>query len=180
MPIDIDTALGWRGRTVVDRDGEKIGKLRDIYLDRETDLPAYAGVATGLFGAKETYVRLEDAQADGDDIRVPFDREHVLEAPRVDPGVALTAHEESLLDEHYAKAPSPRSSSDEHAEVVRSEEEVRIRTRPVKRAERVRLRKVEVVDEVEKTVPVRREVVRLEHEPPPEGRVVDVEDDPPA
>jgi sporulation protein YlmC with PRC-barrel domain len=180
VTLDIDTALSWRGKTVVDRDGEKIGKLRDVYLDRDTDMPAYAGVATGLFGSKETYVRLDDAQPDGDDIRIPFDKAHVLDAPSVDPGVALTAHEELLLDEHYAGGPSPRSSSDDHAEMVRSEEELHLHTRPKERRERVRLKKVTVTDEVERTVPVRREEVRLEEDPPPEGRVVDVEEDPPA
>jgi hypothetical protein len=168
VTLDIDTALSWRGKTVVDRDGEKIGTLRAVYLDGDTDMPAYAGVATGLFGSKETYVRLADAQPAGDDIRIPFDRAHVLDAPRVDPGVALTAHEEMLLDEHYAGAPAPQDSSDDHVDMVRSEEEVHLR-----------LKKVTVTDEVEQTVPVRREEVRLEHEPPPEGRVVDVEEDPP-
>jgi hypothetical protein len=178
VAVDIDTALSWRGRTVVDRHGERIGRFGDLYLDSETDLPAYAAVATGLFGTKETYVRLEDARPQGDDIQVAYDREHVLEAPRVDPGVALTAHEEALLDEHYAAAPAPRDASEDHAEMVRSEEEVRVRKEPVERRERVRLRKVEVTDEVQRTVPVRKEVIQLEHEPPPEGRIVDVEDDP--
>ena len=180
MTVDIDTALGWRGKTVVDRHGEKIGRFGDVYLDSSTDLPAFAAVATGLFGTKETYVRLADAREQDDEIMVAYDREHVLEAPRLDPGVALTAHEEALLDEHYAATPSPRSASDDHAEMVRSEEEVHLATEPVERRERVRLRKVEVTDVVERTVPVRREEVRLEHEPPPEGRIVDVEDDPPA
>ena len=180
MTVDIDTALDWRGKTVVDRHGEKIGRFGDVYLDSETDLPAYAAVATGLFGTKETYVRLDDARPQGDDIQVAYDREHVLEAPRLDPGVSLTAHEETLLDEHYAAIPGPRDAGEDHAEMVRSEEEVRIRTEPTERRERVRLKKVTVTDEVQRTVPVRREEVRLEHEPPPEGRVVEVEEDPPA
>src|SRR5687768_18529010 len=84
VTVDIDTALEWRGRTVVDRHGEKIGRFGDVYLDSETDLPAYAAVSTGLFGTKETYVRLDDARPEGDDIQVAYDREHVLEAPRLD------------------------------------------------------------------------------------------------
>lgn len=180
MTVDIDTALEWRGKTVVDRHGEKIGRFGDVYLDSETDLPAYAAVTTGLFGTKETYVRLDDARPQGDDIQVAYDREHVLEAPRLDPGVALTAHEEMLLDEHYAGGSAPQEAGEDHAEMVRSEEEVRIRKEPVQRRERVRLKKVTVTDQVQRTVPVRKEVIQLEHEPPPEGRVVDVEDDPPA
>lgn len=193
--LDIDTVLGWRGKTVVDRDGEKIGTLEDVYLDRETDRPAYAGVKSGLFGTKASFCRLEDAELVGDDVRVPFEKAHVLDAPRIDPDVALTAHEEALLDEHYGAATEPpetgavavvddKTADDARAdegdapvEVVRSEEEVRLRTEAQPR-ERVRLKKVVVTDHVERTVPVRREEVRLEHEPPPEGRVVDVEDEP--
>jgi hypothetical protein len=171
--LDIDTVLEWRGKTVRDRHGEKIGRFGDVYLDRETDVPAYAGVNTGLFGTKETYVRLADARLVDDEIQVPYDREVVLEAPQIDPEVALTAHEEDLLDEHYGR-PNPTGSGD--GEMIRSEEEVRIRTEPVKRRERVRLRKHIVTEHVEKTVPVRREEIRLEHDGPPEGRVVDVQD----
>ena len=196
--LDIDTVLGWRGKTVVDRDGEKIGTFEDVYLDRETDRPAYAGVKSGLFGTKASFCRLEDAEIVGDDVRVPFEKAHVLDAPRIDPDVALTAHEEALLDEHYdTEEPGagavavdqrdPRRRHERRGARHRrpggrhagrdgpSEEEVRLRNESRPR-ERVRLKKVMVTDHVERTVPVRREEVRLEHEPPPKGRVVDVED----
>ena len=172
-PLEIDTVLAWRGKTVRDRHGEKIGRFGDVYLDRKTDLPAYAAVSTGLFGTKETYLRLDDARLVDDDVQVPYDRRNVLDAPQIDPNVALTAHEEALLDEHYGRA-NPTVS--EHGEMIRSEEQVRVSTRPVTRRERVRLRKHVVTEDVQKTVPVRREEIRVEHDPPPDGRIVRVED----
>lgn len=173
-PLDIDTALAWRGKTVKDRHGEKIGRLGAIYLDRETDAPAYAGVTTGLLGHTEHYVPLAHAELDEDEhLRVPYDRDMVLEAPRIDPEVALTAAEEDALDEHYAR---PNAPSHPDGEMVRSEEEVRLSTRPTQRRERVRLRKYLVTEQVETKVPVRREEIRVEHDPPQEGRVVRVED----
>jgi stress response protein YsnF len=60
--------------------------------------------------------------------------------------------------------------------MTRSEEEVSIGKKSVRRAERVRLKKVLVEDQVTKTVPVRREEIRLETDPPPEGRIESVED----
>ena len=60
--------------------------------------------------------------------------------------------------------------------MVCSEEEVSYGVAPAKPRERVRLRKHVVVDQVEKTVPVRREEIRLEHDPSPSGTIVDVED----
>jgi stress response protein YsnF len=59
--------------------------------------------------------------------------------------------------------------------VTRSEEEVSFKTRAAPR-ERVRLRQHVVTEHVEKTVPVRREEVRVETGPPQDGRVVDVRD----
>src|SRR5512132_3510225 len=37
----IETAQGWRGRVMVDRDNNKIGEVVDIYLDNETDRPVW-------------------------------------------------------------------------------------------------------------------------------------------
>src|SRR3954447_24629931 len=40
---DIET---WRGRTLVDRDGDKIGTIEDIYLDRQSGEPEWVAVKT--------------------------------------------------------------------------------------------------------------------------------------
>lgn len=173
-PIDVDTVLAWRGKTVKDRHGEKIGRLGAVYLDNETEAPAYMGVTTGLLGRTEHYAPLAHAELDADeDVRIPYDRDMVLAAPEIHPEVALSAAEEDALEEHYAM---PNTPSDPGGEMVRSEEEVRVSTRPKERRERVRLRKYLVTEHVEKTVPVRREEIRVEHDPPQEGRIVGVED----
>ncbi len=172
--VDIDTALGWRGRTVRDRDGEKLGTLGTLYLDGETDQPAYAGVRTGLFKQHESIVPLAGIEeADGGDLRVPYPGERVREAPNIDPDVALSQEEEERLAEHYG---APLRTEGDEREMIRSEEEVEFDVRPSVRKERVRLRKYMVTEHVEQTVPVRREEIRVEHDPPPEGRVVGVED----
>jgi stress response protein YsnF len=100
---DIDTALQWRGRTVVDRDGEKIGRFDELYLDSE-DRPAWAAVTTGLFGMRQTFVPLETAREDDDRLQVPFDGERVKEAPSVDPDEQLTPEQEDELYRHYGLA----------------------------------------------------------------------------
>jgi stress response protein YsnF len=173
---DLDTVLDWRGKTVVDRDGEKAGTLGALYLD-ENDDPAYAGVMTGLFRRRESLVPLAGARALGDDVQVAFALEQIRAAPNVDVDVALTPQEEEQLAEHYGKASKIMAGdTGPEAEMVRSEEEVSFGVAPAKPRERVRLRKHTVVENVETTVPVRREEVRLEHEPPPSGKIIDVED----
>src|SRR4051812_44416096 len=103
MPLDIETALEWRGRTVVDRDGDKIGKFDELYLD-DADRPAWAAVTTGLFGMRQTFVPLSEARADGDVLQVPFDKDTVKDAPSVDPDAQLSPEEEDLLHRHYGLA----------------------------------------------------------------------------
>jgi hypothetical protein len=161
---DLDTLLAWRGRTVRDRDGEKLGSLGDLYLDEATDRPAYAGVRTGLLGRHESIVPLEGiAERDGD-LVLPHAADRVRSAPSVDPGEALGEDDGDRLRAHYG------------VEMVRSEEEVVTGTTEPRPAERVRLRKVLVTEHVERTVPVRREEIRLETDPPTEGRIERVED----
>jgi len=50
------------GQSVYGRDGDKLGKVGQVYLDDETGKPEWATVQTGLFGTKESFVPL--AQAD--------------------------------------------------------------------------------------------------------------------
>jgi hypothetical protein len=174
--VDINTALEWRGRTVVDRAGEPIGTLKEIYLD-ESERPHWGSVHTGLFGTRETLVPLDQAEAERDVLRLPFERNHVKAAPNLDPEVQLNADEEEQLYRHYGLTSSePGDASDVGAvasgavpdadegpdnAMTRSEEVVRFRTRRRERG-RARLKKYVVTDYVEKKVPVRREEVRLE------------------
>jgi PRC-barrel domain protein len=178
--LDIDTALGWRGRTVRDRDGEEIGTLGDVFLDAEHDLPAYAGVRTGLFGRRESIVPLDGIgeHEETGDLWLPYERDLVRGAPSVDPDAALSEDEETALGEHYGhqvRRDAGISDADDET-MLRSEEEVATGTTEMRPAERVRLRKVRVTENVTREVPVRREEIRLETEPPPEGRVERVEE----
>ena len=102
--LDTETAIGWRGRMVRDRDGRDIGRLEEIYLDRETDRPAWAALHTGLFGLRRTFVPLADARLVGDDVEVPYDEDLVKKAPSADPDVTLSHDEESRLYSHYGIA----------------------------------------------------------------------------
>jgi PRC-barrel domain/Domain of unknown function (DUF2382) len=177
MPdLDVDTVLAWRGKTVVDRDGEKAGTLGALYLD-DDDRPAYAGVETGLFRRRESLIPLAGARELGGDIQVPYALEQIRSAPNVDAEEALSEDEQDRLAAHYGEASQILAGDDgPETEMVRSEEEVSFGVAPPQPRERVRLRKHVVVENVEKTVPVRREEIRLEHEPPPSGKIVDVED----
>jgi hypothetical protein len=92
----------WRGRKMVDADGDSIGTIEDVFLDRQTGEPAWVGVKTGLFGLKHTVVPIRGAEATDDDkVRVPLQKDEVKDAPRIDPDGGLSPEEERELWEHY-------------------------------------------------------------------------------
>jgi PRC-barrel domain/Domain of unknown function (DUF2382) len=97
----IETARGWLGRVMVDRDSNKIGEVVDIYLDNETDRPEWAVVRTGLFGLRSTFVPLAEAREVGDELQVPHQRLQVKQAPNIDPDGQLSEVEEAELYRHY-------------------------------------------------------------------------------
>jgi uncharacterized protein (TIGR02271 family) len=189
-------AREFEGRTLVDRDGEKIGKVDEVYTDREGGQPEWALVNTGLFGTKKNFVPLRGASTTGEDVRVPVVKEQVKDAPQIDTGQELSEEEERRLFEHYGVpyttegTTTARGGEDTEREIgapperggsegavgrdvsdpktddamTRSEEEVRVGTRERERG-RLRLHKYVVTEEVQQTVPVRREEIRVEREP---------------
>ena len=100
MP-DIDTIRTWQGRAMLDRDGDRIGTIEAIYLDDHTGQPEWVLVNTGLFGTKSSFVPLAQATPTGNDVRVPYDKQLVKDAPRIDADQHLSEAEEQRLWRHY-------------------------------------------------------------------------------
>jgi len=162
---------GWIGRDAVDVDGDKIGQIEALYADDTTGQPEWLAIKTGMFGSKLSFAPLSGATADGEDLRLPFSKAMVKDAPNVDPdGNQLEADEEAALYRHYDRAYEQVTGDTNEARgaeddaMTRSEEEVQVDKRQVESG-RVRLRKYIVTEDVNVTVPVQREEVRLEREP---------------
>jgi uncharacterized protein (TIGR02271 family) len=195
MATTREDVLSWRGQDLVGADGDKIGKVEEIYLDTESNEPEWALVSSGLFGTKQSFVPLQDASTSGDGISVPFDKATVKDAPKIDPDGRLSQQEEAELYRHYGREYTEQSGAggsglldsdvDTGADARTGErggpgrdvsgpstDEAMTRSEEeldVGTAEResgrVRLKKYVVEDEVTETVPVRREEVRVEREP---------------
>jgi uncharacterized protein (TIGR02271 family) len=174
------------GADVVDRKGDKVGRLETVYMDRATGQPEWLAVSTGLFGRRETFVPVADVTAADGDLVVPYEKAFVRDAPNVDPDGALDDSEEAELYRYYGRdeyqpwGDDDRAAQDWSASgedtgrdvsgpetdsaMTRSEEEVTVGTRNAE-AGRVRLRKYVVTEDVTTTVPVRKEKLRIEREP---------------
>jgi uncharacterized protein (TIGR02271 family) len=171
-------AYDWRGRTVVDRDGEKIGKLEEIYLDRKTNDPQWALVNTGLLG-KKSFVPLKDAAPAGEQVRVAYAKDQVKDAPSIDADSEPSQQEEADLYRHYGlehaevgsgsglpegTTPATGGKPGSDDAMTRSDEELRVGTAERERG-RVRLKKWVETEDVQESVPVRRQEARVEREP---------------
>ena len=92
----------WHGKTLVDRDGERIGKLEDVYVDVETDEPMFATVKEGLIGRHLTFVPLAGLTFGPDALQMAVTSEQVKSAPNIElHGDELSRADESALYHHY-------------------------------------------------------------------------------
>ncbi len=177
--MEMTEAYQWRGRTVLDRDGDKIGKVEEVYVDEVTEAPEWILVESGLLSKKRHLVPLRDAFPVGEDVK-SRSTSRVEAAPTVDPEPELSQEDEERLYHHYGLEYSEARSESGLPEepgtaaagetteagdaVTPSEEELRVGTERRERG-RVRLRKYVVTEHQTRTVPVRREEVRIEREP---------------
>ncbi len=92
----------WHGKDLVDRDGERIGKLEDVYFDVGTDQPQFATVKEGLIGRHLTFVPLTEVTIGPDNLQVSASRAEVKDAPNLDlEGDELSPSDESTLYHYY-------------------------------------------------------------------------------
>ncbi|MBV9092415.1 MAG: PRC and DUF2382 domain-containing protein [Streptosporangiaceae bacterium] len=174
------------GATAIDADGEKVGKVGQVYLDEATGQPEWVTVSTGLFGTRESFAPLYNAQPGGGELRLAVTKQQIKDAPNVGGDDRLTDSDVDALYRHYAGYLEPAgahartevASGTETAgaqgrdvsgpttddAMTRSEERLHVGTENVA-AGRARLRKYVVTENVTQTVPVSHEEVRIEREP---------------
>ena len=92
----------WHGKLLVDVNGEKIGKLQDVYVDVETDVPQFATVKEGFIGRHLTFVPLGGISVGPDELRVAVTKQQVQDAPNIEQHVEeLSQADESSLYHHF-------------------------------------------------------------------------------
>lgn len=101
MTVNISNPQDLQGATVVGNDGEKLGKVEEIYLDNESGAPEWASVKTGFFGGNTALVPLSAATLTGDSLSVPFSKDKVKGAPHNEPGHEISVTDEQELYAYY-------------------------------------------------------------------------------
>jgi hypothetical protein len=90
----------WHGKMLIDRNGEKSGKLQDV--DVETDEPQCATIKEGFIGRHLTFVPLGGVKVGPDSLEAGVSLAQVEDAPDIAlHGEELSRADESTLYHHY-------------------------------------------------------------------------------
>lgn len=104
-----DPAQDVRGRTVVDRAGDEIGTVDDLYVDERERRVRFLQVAAGGFlGLGERHFLLPVGavtRVDADRIEVDQDRERIVGSPAYDPAVSPQPNYFAGIYNWYGEAP---------------------------------------------------------------------------
>ncbi len=103
--ISSNDLAGLAGATMHGADGQKIGKIVDVYESTQAEDGTFVTVHTGMFGGHASFVPLAQASLQGKDVVVPYDKNLVKDAPRVQADQDLTSEEEDRLYQHYNLSP---------------------------------------------------------------------------
>jgi len=175
------------GSPAHDTDGDKIGTVEHFFVDDRTGAPTWVAVSTGLFGTRHSVVPALDASFADGALRLPVRKDAVRSAPHVPDTGHLDPATEAELRRHYGLEPGPAPAADAPPSPGRSEgvpvgavsggteppgpvavpehEVAAAHAGQAERGRRVRLVKYVVTEQVQVTVPIRREEVRLEELP---------------
>ncbi|MGI8614779.1 MAG: DUF2382 domain-containing protein [Nocardioidaceae bacterium] len=183
------------GSDAYDPEGQRVGRVGQVYYDDQTGEASWITLNTGLFGTNESLVPLAGARLEGDRLVVAHPKSRIKDAPQAGDHDHLAADEESALVAYYGQTEdaggqvaypggqtedaggqtedaggqtegtggqtgSGAMPTDDGA-MTRSEEQLQVDTTTQARG-RARLRKYTVIEQVQVTVPVRREKVVLE------------------
>ena len=140
------------GLTVVNLEDEKVGKVREVFLDARADHVRYLGISTGWLSRGTHVVPVDDVTYvdDGEEtyVVVPYSIEALRDAPSLDDDHVLSPEREREIYAHYARvgywdaardavrarqtppAPTPRIAEAEVADAIAQGDdpaEVRVR-----------------------------------------------------
>ena len=176
------------GYEVYDRNGEKIGKVDDLFVD-EQDNPEYIGVKMGFLGTSSTLIPWQLATVDesASRIEVATDKETAKNGPTFDDDREITPEYENQVHSYYglqraeasaepaAYGAYAREATDEdELRIQRSEEELRAGTRE-REAGALNVRKRVRTERETIEVPTRHEEVTVERVPVSEGTATEAQ-----
>jgi PRC-barrel domain len=88
-------------RAAVDPEGNRIGKISQVYLDDQTGQPRWLLVETGLFGTRQSFAPVHGSRFDGELVVLAVSKDQVKDAPNIDRDAHLSEGEQDSLRQYY-------------------------------------------------------------------------------
>ncbi|HEY8000605.1 MAG TPA: hypothetical protein VID76_01635 [Solirubrobacterales bacterium] len=101
-----DSVRAWTGHRLDEISGGHVGRVEGFFVDESGAEPEWLLARMGRFG-HYALVPCRDAVEGVGHVWVPYTRDEIRAAPRVDPNAPLTAGAERSLLDHYGIAVSP-------------------------------------------------------------------------
>lgn len=98
---------------VMSVDGDRLGPVRQVYVDDRTGVPTWITVRTGWFGGREHAVPLEGAERTDDGLRVSASGPEIRDAPTVEEDEHLGEAQLAELCRYYGLVPPAAAEVEE-------------------------------------------------------------------
>lgn len=165
------------GREVYTSDGEKVGRVEEIFYDGSSNVVEWLGLKAGFLGMKHRVVPVHGASMAGDSLMLGCTKQQLEAAPDVDESTLEDETSERGLYSHYGVdhlghrsfgretwGRDGRGYDADGGSVVRHEEQLDVGTETVESGT-ARLRKWVDTKTVSEDVQVRRETAEIRREP---------------
>jgi uncharacterized protein YrrD len=104
-------------RAAVDAEGNRIGKISQVYFDDQTGQPLWFLVETGLFGTRNSFAPIHGSRVDGERVVLTVSKDQVKDAPNIDRDAHIGESEQDALRQYYSGylATAEETSGDEES-----------------------------------------------------------------
>lgn len=107
---EVERIEDWRGADLVDKDGEKIGTLEEVYAPGADAEPGVGTVKVGTFRSKHLAFPLEGATVGRDHVRVKWSKEQIEAAPALNDDGEISDSEAASSFQHFGSTDSSGGS----------------------------------------------------------------------
>lgn len=87
--------------TAYDKTGDKLGSVKEVFVDEQSGQPTFVEVNHGLFGMNSSLVPLRGHDFTGDELKLAFSKGRIENAPEFDSDKPLTPEAQADIFKHY-------------------------------------------------------------------------------
>ncbi|MDO5669340.1 MAG: PRC-barrel domain-containing protein [Corynebacterium sp.] len=96
--------------TAYDRDGEKLGSVKEVYVNDSTGQPDFVEVGHGLFGMSSSIVPLRGHRLDGENLQLAFSKDRIQDAPNISDDAHLSEEDHATIYRHFGLDGTPNET----------------------------------------------------------------------